>query len=118
MTKKTTTVLAGVAVAALAATAVGAAVRYRQGDDPHPDEHAHLDELAARLHDAEPGANRESPSSVSRTIQSLQRNQGISVARLRQWITGLRHQALSREQATVAESDFGALEWEADQRGA
>jgi hypothetical protein len=116
MTKKSTRVLAGVAVAALAATAVAAAVRYRQGHAPHPDEHAHLEELEARLHEAEPGDGRE-PSGVSRIFQNLQRNQGISVARLRQWITGLKQQALSRDQTTVAESDFGALEWEADQRG-
>lgn len=36
MTKTTTKVLAGVAVAALAAAGVAAVIRYRQGQQPHP----------------------------------------------------------------------------------
>jgi hypothetical protein len=51
-------------------------------------------------------------------LADLHRNQGISVAQLRQWITRLRRGTLSPEQAGVAESDFDALEREADQRGA
>ena len=118
MTKPTTRVLAGVAVAALATTAVAAAVRYRQGHAPHPDDHVHLDELEARLHQVETGDNHRQPTHTGRVVQRLHRNQGISVARLRLWITGLRQANLSREQATIAESDFGALEREADERGA
>jgi hypothetical protein len=53
MTKTTTRVLAGVAVAALAAAGVAAVIRYRQGQKPHPDEHAHLDELETRLYEVE-----------------------------------------------------------------
>lgn len=117
MTKTTTRVLAGVAVAALAAAGVAAVVRYRQGQKPHPDERAHLDELEARLYEVEEPDNT-TPTRVGRVIDNLQRHQGISVARLRQWITGLRHETLSPEQATVAESDFDALEREADQGGA
>jgi hypothetical protein len=111
-------VLAGVAVAALAAAGVAAVMRYRQGQQPHPDERAHLDELEARLHEVEEPDNNVPPTRVGRVVQNLQRNQGIPVARLRQWITGLRHGTLSPEQATVAESDFDALEREADQGGA
>jgi hypothetical protein len=118
MTKTTTRVLAGVAVGALAAAAVGAVVRYRQGQTPHPDEGAHLDELEARLRDVEePGASAP-PTQVGRVIQDLRRNEDISVARLRKWITGIRHGTLSPEQANMAENDFDALEREADQRGA
>jgi len=118
MAKATTRVLAGVAVAALAAAGVAAVMRYRQGQKPHPDERAHLDELEARLDEVEEPNKNAPPTRVGRVVQNLQRNQGISVARLRQWITGLRHETLSPEQATVAESDFDALEREADQRGA
>jgi hypothetical protein len=117
MTKTTTKVLAGVAVAALAAAGVAAVIRYRQGHQPHPDERHHLDELEARLSEVdEPG--RKPSTGVGRVIDNLQRNQGISVARLRQWIAGLRHGTLSPEQADVAESDFDALEREAEQGGA
>ncbi len=115
MRKTTTGVLAGVAVAALAAAAVAAAVRYRQGQKPDPDEHAHLEELEARLLDVEEPPPDTPPSVVGRLIEQLQRSQGISAARLRRWISGLRHGTLSPEQATVAESDFDALEREADQ---
>jgi hypothetical protein len=115
MTKKTTKVLAGVAVSALAAAAVAAVVRYRQGHKPLDEEHEHLDELEARLGDVE---TPEKKAPVGRVIDNLQRNQGISVMRLRQWISGLRQGTLSDEQASVAESDFDALEREADQSGA
>jgi hypothetical protein len=54
---------------------------------------------------------------VSRVLDSLQRTQGISAGRLRHWIAGVRHGTLSDDQAAVAESDFGALEREADQGG-
>jgi hypothetical protein len=118
MRKTTTGVLAGVAVAALAAAGVAAVIRYRQGQKPDPDEHAHLDELEARLKDAEEPSANLTATHVGRLVETLQRNRGISAARLRQWITGLRHGTLSPEQATVAESDFDALEREADQSGA
>jgi hypothetical protein len=110
--------LAGVAVGALAAAAVTAIIRYRQGQTPHPDEGAHLDELEARLGDVEQPDKNVTPTQVGRVIQDLQRNQDVSVARLRQWIVGIRHRTLSPEQANMAESDFDALEREADQRGA
>lgn len=118
MTKTTTRVLAGVAVGALAAAAVTAIVRYRQGQTPHPDEGAHLDELEARLRDVEEPNTSAPPTQVGRVIQDLRRNQDISVARLRRWIVGIRHGTLSPEQANMAENDFDALEREADQRGA
>ena len=118
MTKTTTRVLAGVAVAVLAAAGVAAVVHYRQGQTPHPDERAHLDELEARMYDVEEPAKDVAPTHVGRVLRDLNRNQGISVARLRQWIAHLRHGTLSPEQAAVAESDFDALEREADQRGA
>jgi hypothetical protein len=119
MTKATSRVLAGVAVATLAAAGVAAVIRYRQGQQALDDEHAHLDELEVRLTDvAEPGDPPPAPAPVRRVVESLQRNQGISVARLVRWIAGLRRGTLSPEQATVAESDFGALEREADQGGA
>jgi hypothetical protein len=117
MTKTTTRALAGVAVAALAAAGVAAVIRYRQGQKPDPDERVHLDELEARLNEVEEPDRSILPTRVSRVVENLQRNQDISVARLRQWITGLRHRTLSPEQATVAESDFDALEREADQGG-
>ena len=117
MTKITTTVLAGVAVAALATAGVGAVIRYRQGQKPDPDERAHLDELEARLYEVEVPDENSPPTRIGRVVERLQRDQGISVARLQRWITGLRHGTLSPEQAIVAESDFEALEREADQRG-
>ena len=115
MTKKTTKVLAGVAVSALAAAAVAAVVRYRQGHKPLEEEDEHLDELDARLGEVEAPDKK---ALVGRVFDNLQRNQGISVMRLRQWISGLRQGTLSDEQASVAESDFDALEREADQSGA
>jgi len=118
MTKTTTKVLAGVAVAALAAAGVAAVIRYRQGQQPHPDERAHLDELETRLSEVEEPDKSIPPTRVGRIVEDLQRNQGISVARLRRWTTGLRHGTLSTEQATVAESDFDSLERQADQHDA
>ena len=53
MPRKTTKVLTGVALAALAAAAVAAAMNHRPGQRPNPDEDAHLDELDARLSAAE-----------------------------------------------------------------
>jgi hypothetical protein len=117
VTKTTKGVLAGVAVAALAATGVAAVVRYRQGQKPSPDQRAGLDELAARLGEADGAAGTNLSGGVRRVLDSLQRTQGISAGRLRQWIAGVRHGTLSDDQAAVAESDFGALEREADQGG-
>jgi hypothetical protein len=117
MTKATTRVLAGVAVAALAAAGVAAVVRYRQGHKPDLEERAQLDELEARLVEVEESDNGGSPTRVGRITDNLRRNQDISSARLRQWIARLRHGTLSPEQATVAESDFDALEREAGQHG-
>lgn len=118
MTKTTTRVLAGVAVAALAAAGAAAVVRYRQGQHPHPDEPAHLDELEARLHEVGEPDKRTRATGIGRAIENLQRNQGIPLARLRQWISGLRRGTLTPEETVVAESDFDALEREADQAGA
>ncbi len=118
MTRTTTKVLAGVAVAALAAAGVAAVVNYRLGHKPDPEEHAHLDELDARLNVAEEPRRDIPPGRVGRILDDLQRNQGISVGRLRSWIAGVRHGTLSPEQANLAESDFGALERQADQGGA
>jgi hypothetical protein len=117
MTKTTTRALAGVAVAALATAGVAAVIRYRQGEKPDPDEGAQLDELDARLYEVEEPGEHIPTSRVGRVVERLQRQQGISVERLRQWVTALRHGTLSPEQAIVAESDFEALEREADQGG-
>lgn len=117
MTRSTTKLLAGVAIAALAAAGVAAVVNYRRGLRPHAGERAHLDELDARLNGAEEPGSDSPPGPAGRILDRLRRNQGISVGRLRRWITGLRHGTLSPEQATVAESDFGALEREAAQGG-
>ncbi len=117
MRKTTAGVLASVAVAGLAAAGVAAVVRYRQGQKPDSGEHAYLDELEARLRDVEESPADMRPTRVGRLIEHLQRSQGISAVRLRRWISGLRNGTLSPEQATVAESDFDALEREADQGG-
>lgn len=117
MTRTTTKVLAGVAVAALAAAGVAAVVNYRRGHKPDPETRAHLDELDARLDVVEVPDGSIPPGRIGRILDSLQRNQGISVGRLRSWITGVRQGTLSPEQATVAESDFDALEREADLGG-
>ena len=117
MTRTTTKVLAGVAVATLAAAGVAAVVNSRRGRKPDPYERAYMDELDARLKMAgKPGSGAQ-PSRIWRTLDSLQRNQGISVGRLRSWIAGVRQGTLSPEQAIGAENDFGALEREADQGG-
>jgi hypothetical protein len=118
VTRTTTKVLAGVAVAALAAAGVAAVVNHRRGQEPDPDERAYLDELDARLDQAEKSSSDTPPGRIGRVLDSLQRNQGISVGRLRRWVTGVRQGTLSPEQATVAESDLDALEREADQGGA
>jgi len=118
MAKATTRVLAGVAVAALAAAGAAAVVRYRQRQQPEPDERAQLDELEARLSEMGERDGGAPATGVGRVFENLQRNQGISVTRLRGWIAGLRGETLSPEQAVVAESDFEALEREADQGGA
>lgn len=109
--------LAGVAVAALAAAGVAAAVNYRRGKISDPAERAHLDELDARLSAAEESGSNTPRDRVERIFDGLQRNRGISVGRLRSWIVGMRQDTLSFEQAIAAESDFGALEREADQGG-
>jgi len=118
MTKATTRALAGVAIAALAAAGVTVVIRYRQGQRPQPDDHAHLDELEARLQEVEAPDKDAPPTRVGRVLADLDRNHGISVARLRRWIAGLRQGTLSPEQASMAEGDFDTLEREADQRGA
>jgi hypothetical protein len=116
--KRTTSkVLAGVAVAALAAAGAAAAVNYRRGQKPDTEARAYLDELDARLSEAEDPGGDTAPGRIGRILDSLQRNQGISVGRLRGWIAGVRQGTLSPEQATVAESDLDALEREADQGG-
>lgn len=117
MARTTTKVLAGVAVAALAAAGVAAVVNYRRGLRPDPEERAHLDELDARLKAAEESGSDTPPGRFGRVLDSLQRSQDISVRRLRGWIIGVRRGTLTPEQAVVAESDFGALEREADQGG-
>jgi len=76
-----------------------------------------LDELGERLDEAEKPGNDSPPSRFTRILRILQRNRGVSVGDLRSWITGTTQGTLSPEQAIVAESDFGALEREADQGG-
>ncbi len=117
MTRTATKVLAGIAVAALAAAAVATIVNHRQGQNPDPDGPAYLDELDARLNDAEQPGSDNRVGLIGRILDGLQRNQDISVTRLRSWITGMRQGTLSPEQAIVAESDFDALEREARQGG-
>jgi hypothetical protein len=115
--RTTTKVLAGVAVAALAAAGVAAVVNYRRGQRPDLEEHAHLDELDDRLRVAADPDSGAPPGRFGRVLDGLQRTQSISVGRLRNWITGVRHGTLTPEQADVAESDFGELEREADLGG-
>ncbi len=117
MPGRTTKVLTGVALAALAAAAVAAAVNHRRGQRPDPDEHAHLDELDARLSAVQQAGLGATPDGVGRLLDGLLRNRGISVGRLRSWVGGVRQGSLTSEQAVAAESDFGALEREADQSG-
>lgn len=118
MATSTTKALAGVAVAALAAAGVAAVVNYRRGRRPDPEQHAHLDELDARLEAAEGSGSDTQPGRLGRVLDALQRNRGVSVGHLRSWIDGVRRGTLSPEQATVAESDLDALERGADQGGA
>jgi hypothetical protein len=116
-TRRTKGVLSGVAIAALAAASVTAVVRYRLGHKPGPDARASLDELAVRLEDAD-GSDRTTPNGgVGRLLETLHRTQGVTVQRLHQWIVSLRAGTLTPDQATVAESDLGLLEREADQTG-
>jgi hypothetical protein len=110
-------VLAGVAVAALAAAALAAVVDHRLGRKPGPQERARLDELEARLDLAEQPGTDTPQARTARMLDGLQRTDGISIRRLRNWLTGLKNGTLSPEQATVAESDFDALEREADRGG-
>jgi hypothetical protein len=110
-------VLAGVAVAALAAAGVAAIVNYRQGRRPDPEQRAYLEELDARLEGAERPGGDTPPGRLGHILETLQRNRGVSVGRLRSWIHGVRGRTLSPEQAAVAESDFDALERDADQGG-
>lgn len=117
MARSTTKALAGVAVAALAAAGVAAVVNYRRGRRPDPEQRAQLDELDARLKVAEEPGSDILPGRLGRVLDGLQRNRGVSVGRLRSWINGVRRGTLSPEQATVAESDFDALERDADQSG-
>jgi hypothetical protein len=116
LTRSTATAFAGVALATLAAAGVAAIVNHRRGSKPDPGQHAHLDELGARL--AEAADSSHAPSGrIRRMLDTLQRNQGISPGRLQSWISGVRQGTLDTEQATVAESDFATLERQADQDG-
>jgi hypothetical protein len=118
VTRTTTTkVLAGIALATLAAAAVAAIVNHRQGHKPDPDGPAYLDELDVRLNAAEQPGSDKRVGLIGRILDGMQRNQDISVTRLRRWIAGMRQGTLSPEQAIVAESDFDALEREAQQGG-
>lgn len=109
-------VLAGVAVAALAAAGVAAVVNHRQGWRPDAGQRAYLEELDARLEVAE-GPGTDAQPGLGRILDTLQRTRGVSAGRLRSWINGVRRGTLSPDQATVAESDFDALERSADQGG-
>lgn len=116
MSKTASRVLASVAVATLAAAGVAAVIRHRQGRQAPAGERAHLDELQLRLNEAATRGDPQ-PARVRRVVESLERNQGISTARLVRWIAALRRGTLTPEQATVAESDFDALERAAAQDG-
>lgn len=115
---RSTKVLAGVAVAALAGAGAAAVVSYRQGRRPDPDQRAYLEELDARLEAAERPGTDAQPGHLGRVLDTLQQNRGVPVRRLRRWIHGVRQGTLSPEQATMAESDLDALERHADQGGA
>jgi hypothetical protein len=110
-----TKVIAGVAVATLAAAAVAAVVDYRRGQRLDPHQRVSLNELDARLEVAEGRGGSTPPDRLGRILDRLQRDRGISVGRLRSWITGVRQGTLSPEQATAAESDFDSLERKLDQ---
>jgi hypothetical protein len=109
--------LTGAALAALAAAAVAAAVNQRRGYQPDLRERAHLDELDLRLSAAKRPGPGMTPDAMGRLLDRLLRTQGISAGRLRTWVSGVRQGSLSSEQAVAAESDFAALEREADQSG-
>lgn len=117
MAKPNTKVLASVAVAALAAAGVAAVVDYRRGQKLDSGQHVYLNELDTRLAMAEGPGGDTPPSGLGRILDGLQRHQGITVGRLRGWITGVRIGTLSPEQATAAESDFDSLEREAGKDG-
>jgi hypothetical protein len=117
LTRSTTKALAGVALATLAAAGVAAVVNHRRGRKPDPDQHAHLDELGARLADAADSSHAPS-GRIRRILDALQRNHGISSGRLQGWIADVKQGTLGAEQATVAESDFDTLERHANQDGA
>lgn len=117
LSRSTTKTLAGVALATLAAAGVAAVVNHRRGRKPDLDQHAHLDELGARLADAVDSSHTSS-GRIKRILDTLQRNHGISPGRLQGWIAGVRQGTLGAEQATAAESDFDTLERHADQDGA
>lgn len=114
---RSTKVLAGVSLAALAAAGVAAVVNYRQGRRPDPDQRAYLEELDTRLAVVEGPDTDVQLGRLGRILDTSQRNRGVSVRRLRTWIHGVRQGTLSPEQATVAESDFDGLERDADQGG-
>ena len=117
MAKSTTKVLAGVAVAVLAAAGAAAVVNYRLGRRPDPEQRAQLEELDVRLEAVGRPDGDTPPGRLGHILDALQRNRGVSVGRLRNWINGMRTGTLSPEQATLAESDFDALERDADQGG-
>jgi hypothetical protein len=114
---RSTKVLAGVAIATLAAVGVAVVVNHRQGGDPTPEQRAYLEELDARLEAVEGPGTDTQPGRLRHILDTLQRTRGVSVGRLRSWINDMRRGTLSPEQATVAESDFDALERSADQSG-
>lgn len=113
---RSTRVFAEVAVAALAAAGVAAVVIHRQGRRLDSGHRAYLEELDARLEVAE-GSGADAQPGLGRVLDTLRRSRGVSVWRLRSWISGVQRGTLSPEQATVAESDFDALERDADQGG-
>lgn len=117
MTRTTSKVLAGVAVAALAAAGVAAVVAYRRGRQLSPDQDALLAELDARLETAEEPGGADGSVGIRRVLDELRRNQDVSVSRLRTWIAGVRRGSLNPEQAIVAESDLEILERRAGQGG-
>lgn len=80
---RSTKVLAGVAVAALAAAGAAAVVNYRQGRRPDPERRTYLEELDAQLEAAEGPGTDAQPACLGRILDTLQRNRGVSVRRLR-----------------------------------
>jgi hypothetical protein len=116
-TRTTKGVLAGVGIAAVAAACVTAVIRYRLGHEPTPEDRAGLDTLATQLDEADGFESNARPGGVARMLGTLQRTQGLSTTQLRRWIAGVREGTLTPEQATIAESDLGILEREADEVG-